>query len=188
MTKQKNPTRRGVSKAEWLEMGLQVLSQGGVGDVVIEKLAKSLGIAKAGFYWHFKDRDDLLKQLLNHWTHEVTQVVSTNPEVLSLKPKDGLARTAKMILDYDLTRYEIAIRQWGLQDPMAARAARRVNKIRLDFIRDAFRELGFKDDDLEMRAMLFACYHTWESPMFREISKKKRRGLIAKRIDLLTGK
>jgi hypothetical protein len=39
-----------------------------------------------------------------------------------------------------------------------------------------------------MRAMLFTCYHTWEAPMFWKISRKRRRELIAKRIDLLTSK
>jgi hypothetical protein len=58
----------------------------------------------------------------------------------------------------------------------------------LDFVRDALSELGFTGDDLEMRSMLFVCYHTWELPMFREISRKRRRELIAKRIELLTAK
>ena len=91
-----------------------------------------------------------------------------------------------MILKYDLTRYEISIRQWALWNPMAARAVRKVNRIRFNFIGKAFAELGFTGDDLEMRTMLFVCYHTWESPMFREISRKRRRELIAKRIELLT--
>lgn len=180
--------RRGKSEAEWLETGLQALSKGGVAALTVEGLAKSLGIAKAGFYWHFKNRDDLLRQLLDYWTREFTKVVSANPEVLALKPKNRLIRTAEMILDYDLTRYEIPIRQWALQDAAAARAVRKVNRIRLEFIRSAFSELGFKGDDLEMRSMLFTCYHSWEAPMFQEISRKRRRDLIAKRIELLTSK
>jgi hypothetical protein len=95
---------------------------------------------------------------------------------------------AEMILDYDLTRYEIAIRQWALQDAEAARAVRKANRLRLEFARNALSELGFKGDDLEVRAMLFVCYHSWESPMFREISRKRRRELITKRIELLTSK
>jgi AcrR family transcriptional regulator len=123
MSKQKG--RGGVSKAEWLEAGLQALSEGGVATLTAEGLAKSLGIAKAGFYWHFKNRDDLLRQLLDYWTHEITEVVTSNPELLALKPKRRLIGTAEMILDYDLTRYEIAIRQWALQDAGAARAVKK---------------------------------------------------------------
>ena len=180
--------RRGVFKAEWLQTGLQALSELGVAGLTVEGLAKMLGIAKAGFYWHFKNREDLLRQLLDHWTREMTEVISSNPEILALKPKTRLIRAAEIIHDYELTRYEIAIRQWALQDGGAASAVKKANRLRLDFVRTAFSELGFKGEDLEMRTMLFVCYHSWESPMFREISPKRRRKLIARRVELLTGK
>ena len=180
--------RRGVSKAEWLETGLRALSEGGVSALAIEGLAKSLGIARAGFYWHFKNRDDLLRQLLSHWTHELTEVVTENPDLHALEPKSRLIKAMEMVHDYELTRYEMAIRQWALRDKGAARAAKKVNRIRLDFFRTALLELGFSGDDLEMRAMLFVCYHSWESPMFPEIPRKRRRELIAKRVELLTSK
>lgn len=177
---------RGVSKAEWLEQALQTLSKRGVAAITVEGMAKSLGINKSGFYWHFKNRDDLLRQILNYWTHEVTEVITDNSDLLKLEPKARLTKIAEMILDFDLTRYEIAIRQWALQDELAARAAKRVNRVRLDFISNTLSELGFKGADLDMRAMLFVCYQSLESPMFPEISRKHRRELIRKRIDLLT--
>ena len=187
MSPQKIKTQR-ITKAQWLDMALEVLETDGVAGVRIEILAKRLEISKSGFYWHFKNRDHLLKDMLDYWTHELTEVLATNPEMLALEPKHRLARTAEMILEYDLTRYEIPIRQWALQDAMAARAVRKVNRIRLDYIGGAFSELGFTGDDLEMRTMLFTCYHSWEAPMFREISRKRRRDQIAKRIELLTRK
>mgnify|MGYP001812073760 CR=1 FL=1 len=180
--------RRGVSRAEWLEAGLQTLGEASVAEITVEGLARSLGIAKAGFYWHFKDRQDLLSHLLAYWVHELTEVASENPQLLLLDPKDRLVKTAEMVLEYDLTRYEIAFRQWGLQDKKAAQAVKEVNRKRLNFIRDAFAELGFNGDDLEMRTMLFVCYQTWESATFREISRKRRRELIASRIEILTNK
>ena len=180
--------RRGVSKGEWLEAGLEALSQLGVAGLSVEGLAKSLGIAKAGFYWHFKNRDDLLRQLLEYWTHEVTEIVTSNPEMLTLAPKERLIKTAEIIVDYELTRYELPIRQWALQDPGAARAVKQVNQLRLGFIGNAFSELGFKDEDLEMRTMLFVCYHSMEALMFREVSRKRRRDQIVRRIELLTRK
>lgn len=179
---------RGVSKAQWLETGLQALSEGGVSALTIEGLARSLGIARAGFYWHFKNRDDLLRQLLNYWTHENTEVVTANPDLLALAPKRRLIKAMEMVHDYELGRYEMAIRQWALRDKEAARAAKTVNRMRLDFFRTALSELGFSDDDLEMRAMLFACYHSWESSTFPEVPRKRRRELIVKRIELLTNK
>ena len=182
----KKQVRRGVSKAEWLEAGLKALCVGSVADITVEGLARSIGIAKAGFYWHFKNRQDLLRQLRSYWLHEITEVITTDTTLLALDPKSRLTMTAERILQYDLTRYEFAMRQWALQDKETARDVRKVNRIRLDFIRSAFSELGFTGDDLDMRTMLFVCYHSCEAQMFQEMSRNRRREHIAKRIDLLT--
>jgi AcrR family transcriptional regulator len=185
MVKEKGK-RRGVSSQEWLAAGLEALADGGIDSVTVESLARSLGIAKSGFYWHFKNRRDLSQQILNYWTHEMTEVISKNQQIGALQPRDRLVRIAETILQYDLTRYDLAIRQWATHDAQAARNVRRVNRMRLDFVGQAFRELGLTGDDLEMRTMLFVCYHTWETPMFREISRKRRRELIDDRVELLT--
>lgn len=177
---------RGVSKEEWLQAGLKSLSQNGVLRLTVQNLAQTLGIARAGFYWHFKNRGELLRQLLDYWVHEQTEIVTENAELLALEPKKRLTKSAEMILEFDLGRYDMAIRQWGLIDVETARVIRKANRIRLDFLRDAFRGLGFTGDDLDVRAMLFLCYHTWESSTFPEISVKRRRELIAKQIELLT--
>ena len=182
----RKPGRHGVSKAEWLSAALDMLGKGSVSDVKIEKLAQTLGINKSGFYWHFKNRADLLEQLLAYWTHELTEVVTSNSELLKLEPRERLCRAAEMIIDYDLTRYEISIRQWALTNDLADQAVNKINEIRLDFVSQTLAELGFEGDDLQMRAMLFVCYHSWETPMFRDITENRRRELIQKRIELLT--
>ena len=164
------------------------MSELGAAALTVEGLARRLGIARAGFYWHFKDRDDLLRQLLEHWIHETTEVVSENVEVLALKPKRRLLRIVEMIHEGDLTRYEVPIQQWALSDATAARAVRRVTRIRLDYVRNAFQELGFSGDELEMRATLFAVYHTWEAATLRHVPRKRLRELVARRIELLISK
>lgn len=116
----------------------------------------------------------------------MTEVISKNPQIGVLQPRDRLIRIAETILQFDLTRYDLAIRQWAVHDAQAARGVRRVDRIRLKFVGQAFRELGFTGDDLEMRTMLFVCYHTWEAPMFRQLSRKRRRELIDGRVELLT--
>jgi AcrR family transcriptional regulator len=184
----KKTVQRGVSKGEWLAASLEVLSERGVAGITIDGVAKTLGISKAGFYWHFKNRDDLLREMLAYWIHEVTLVVTANPQLIGLTPKNRLIKIAEMIIDYDLGRYDMPIRQWARTDAGAARVVRKVNRIRLDFLSTAFSELGFKGEELEMRARLFICYHALESSMFREVSRKRRRGLITKRVELLISK
>ena len=173
--------RRGVSKEEWLETGLESLIMNGVAGLKVESLARSLGIARAGFYWHFKNRDDLLRQLLDYWVRELTEVITADADLAALEPKSRLTKTAEMILEYDLARYDMAIRQWALTDTGVARAVRKVDRMRMDFLRDAFREIGFTGDDLEIRAMLFLCYQTWEPSIRCPMPRRRRQATSAHR-------
>jgi AcrR family transcriptional regulator len=177
--------RQRASRADWLEAALETLARDGVDGVRVERLARSLGIAKSGFYWHFRDRDDLLKQLLRFWAHEYTGVVSENPQLQAGDPADRLRRTMHMILDADLTRYELAFRAWAEQDPKVAAEVRRVYRDRLDFVRGLLAELGFEGDELEMRARLFVAYHSWERVTFSKEPKRRLRALIDRRLTLL---
>jgi hypothetical protein len=72
----------------------------------------------------------------------------------------------KMIQAHDLARYDLAVRAWARHDEMARDFVQRVTKARLDFIRRIFSEMGFDGDELEMRTMVFVCYHTWEGATF----------------------
>ena len=59
-------------KAQWLGAGLEALRKGGVSEVRVERLAAALGITKGSFYWHFRDRGELLEAVLEHWAREMT--------------------------------------------------------------------------------------------------------------------
>jgi len=67
--------------------------------VKIERLAKALGISRRGFYWHFKNRQDLLEGILDYWVRAYTGVVSDNPDVKKFDPKKRLLTVMDMIRD-----------------------------------------------------------------------------------------
>ena len=177
-----------VSKAEWLQKALDLLEAEGVEAVRVERLARELGISKSGFYWHFKDRMDLRAQMIEYWMHEFNEVVTSNPTLREASPRARLEQTLLMILENDLTRYELPVRAWAESDPGIARRVGQAYRKRLDFLREIFRELGFRGDELEMRARLFLCHGTWERTMFPRESKKALRKLIKRRVALLSKK
>ena len=184
-TPNKKHTKR-ISKDQWLELALETLASHGVADVKIERLAKALGTSRSGFYWHFKNREDLLVHLLDFWLREYTGVISDNPEVKKLGPKKRLQTVMEMIRDKNLSKYDLAIQAWAKIDPVANRVLQKVVKVRLDFLRSIFVELGFDGDELEMRARLFVCYHSWEDTMFPDLSDKKHSKLKKLRLELFT--
>lgn len=53
-------------------------------------------------------------------------------------------------------------------------------------VKALFVELGFDRDQVEMRAVLFVVYHSWERTMFEAMSDRKRESLRKLRLELLT--
>ena len=177
-----------VSKNQWLEMGLELLEREGIGAVRVDRLARELGTSRSGFYWHFKDRSELYRDMLEYWAHEDTEVVANNPELQHGSPKGRLRKTMEMILEHDLTRYDLAIRGWAKTDPKVAKAFKHGYRLRHEFIGARFAEMGFEGADLEMRTRLLVTYESWEVHGFPFHSKKSMRELIPLRLELLTRK
>lgn len=177
--------RKRISRADWLERALKVLEKDGADEVKIDRLARELKVARSGFYWHFEDRQALIRAMIEYWGDEFTAVVTSNRSILSGNPRQRLMGTMKMIVKNDLTRYEIPMRAFAEKDPVARKLVDRIYRRRLEFTRTAFSDMGFRGDELEMRTHLFVCYHAWEGPMFRNLSKADRTKWIRKRLDLL---
>ena len=48
----------------WLDLGMRLLEKHGAAGITVDKLTAEAGVTRGSFYWHFKDRQDLLNQLL----------------------------------------------------------------------------------------------------------------------------
>lgn len=168
MKQKKAEKKKGVSKEQWLVKALDMLETDGFNAVKIEKLAKQLGTSRSGFYYHFKNRQDLLQHLLSYWAEEYTSVITDNQDMKNLDAEQRLRTTMEMVREQKLPKYDLAMTAWAKVDPLVDKIVKRVVKIRLDFTRSIFEELGFTGYDLEMRARLFLCYHAWEEEMFAD--------------------
>ena len=177
-----------VSKAQWLDTALEVLETEGVDGVRVEKLARQLGIAKSGFYWHFKNRQDLLEQMLNYWAHEYTAIITENPDLNKGNPKQRLEMVMRMIQEYALNRLEIVIRVWAQSDPMAAKIMNKAYKMRYDYIANLFKQMGFRSEEVDMRTQVFLGYYTIEYSMYGKQPKAKKEKLLKLRHAFFTRK
>src|ERR1043166_4405810 len=59
----------------WIHAAIAALRRGGVEAVRVETLATDLGVTKGSFYWHFRDRDELLQALLASWEEETDWLI-----------------------------------------------------------------------------------------------------------------
>ena len=68
--------RKTLTREDWTAAGLAALVEGGPDAVAIEPVASRLGTTKGSGYWHFTDRADLLRAVLDRWVQDHTVVIS----------------------------------------------------------------------------------------------------------------
>lgn len=152
--------KKRVSRDDWLKTALQMFASNGEGGLHVEKLAREVGVAKSGFYFHFKDRADLLKQMLEYWSYEYTEVVTKNSLLLMAPPAQRLTMIATHVFDQHLTEFDAAMLVWSKKDKAIARKVTQVIRFRHNFVRQIFRELGLDDEEVEIRSRIFLGYIT----------------------------
>ena len=167
-----------ITRNQWLIRALELFAKTGEGGLRVEKLAHSLGVSKSGFYFHFKDREDFLHQLLDYWAHEYTEVITMNMQLMKSSPRERISTAMTMVFEQNLAEYDAAIEMWSRSDKSVARKRKGVIEKRLKFFRDAFEELGFKGDDLEMRTRVCAVFQMSERQVLgsnKKASEKYRK-------------
>ena len=171
-----------ITRDQWLSTALQLFAKSGEGGLRVEVLARTLNVSKSGFYFHFKDRDEFLLQLLAYWAHEYTEVVTKNPLLLMTPARQRLLMISTLVFEQNLTEFDAAMYVWANKDPKIARQVRKVTDMRTSFAGKAFAELGFEGDDLEMRARMFVAHLSNERQMFgpdKRIAQRHRELRLA---------
>lgn len=180
--------RKQLNTEDWLELALETLKNEGIHKVNVEYLARQLKVTKGSFYWHFKNREALLKEMLKHWTNTLTTDVIQRSQDGSKNTKESLFKLMTIITDEKVGRYETAIRSWATHDEMARPILQKVDKQRLKYITSLFSEMGFNKVDAELRARITLYYQVAELGILLDDSKAKRNKLLKQRFTLLTKK
>jgi AcrR family transcriptional regulator len=177
-----------LSRDAWLGRALEVLREGGIQGVRVERLARDLKVTKGSFYWHFKDRNDLRRSILDYWTKQYNDVIVENREFLEAEPAEGLLAAITRVREEELDKYELAIRAWADHDSHADRVVRAAYEKRTAFVRGFFTRLGFRGLEAEIRTRLTLCYLSWEPHMYPDESEARRVKLLNLQHELLTRK
>jgi AcrR family transcriptional regulator len=140
-------------RSRWIDEGLRALAAGGPAAVSIEALARSLGVTKGGFYWHFDDRQALLDEMLDTWERRSIDEVIERVEGHEGDAKSRLRQLFGLASD-ELQGIDLAVRNWARQDPAVARRLRHVDNRRMGYMRSLFAEFCHDDDEVEARCVL----------------------------------
>jgi AcrR family transcriptional regulator len=129
----------------WIRAAFARLASEGIESVRIELLARDLGVSKGSFYWHFRDREDLLTCVLDRWeSDEVEWLAATD---VTMRAAARWARFVEHCADLNRARLESAVRGWAQRDEAkSTRISSRISGIdkkRTAHIASVLRDIGF---------------------------------------------
>lgn len=147
-----------LSREAWIEAALGAVADGGLDAIAVEPLAARLGTTKGSFYWHFKDRADLVTATGAAWERVATAAVI---EHLSAVP-DPTERLQLLLGVAFREEREDAIDLAMISasnHPQLGDTIARVTRARLAFLERIFAELRFSPAVARTRARIaYAAY------------------------------
>jgi AcrR family transcriptional regulator len=155
------PPRQRLSREAWATAGLRALTAGGVAAVAVEPLAAALGATKGSFYWHFSDREELVRAALELWELEQTSAVIDELGNLE-EPRERLRVLLTLVLTHREGPDPVAQLFRDIAHPEVAAAVRRVTTRRIDFVAGELHSTGMPRAEARRRAAVaVAAYVGW---------------------------
>jgi AcrR family transcriptional regulator len=154
---EESTTRKPLDRSGWIAGAIDALADEGVAGMCVEALAKRFGVTKGSFYWHFKDRQELLGAVLAAWKEGRIREDGSD-----VSAADEGQKLRKIIDAYGNDRREIvielAVRDWARRDAQAAAAVEAVDRRRLENACRLFVAEGYGVDEAMSRSRLLYAY------------------------------
>ena len=178
-----------LTRDDWLAGALELLEESGVEGIKVLPLSKRLGASRGSFYWHFRDRADLVASVLDYWDRWSTDsVIALLGQASGRDPTERIWLLMESVISDRLNARDLAVRAWALYDTEAERVVARVDRKRLATIRGLFQEAGFSSRECDARARLLATYLIGAGIVFMDDSPSRRKSLARDRWKLLVGR
>lgn len=158
--------RERLDRDVWARAALDVMGERGVAGLAVEPLARSLGTTKGSFYWHFRDREDLVRAALELWESQETDAV-----IAMLGPlTDGRSRLRELLTAIFLTHADAPDHSVGLAadtgHPAVQEVLARVTRRRIDYVAEQLEAAGIEAEESRHRAVLaYTSYLGWSTMM-----------------------
>ena len=195
-TSRRNPPAASPGDAEraaltpqvWTEAATEVLVDQGIDHVRVDVLARQLQVTRGSFYWHFRDREELLRSVLRAWREGATEQLTARLEGAHTEARQQLRDVLSLPLRGRSAvrgaRIELAIRAWARRDEMARHAVDEADASRIGYIAQLFSSLGFAVAEARARAFLVYAFVVGESLMPNQgsASQRQERGRLVEQL------
>jgi AcrR family transcriptional regulator len=183
--------RSALTPERWIAAATEVLVDRGIDSVRVDVLAQQLQVTRGSFYWHFRDREDLLRRVLAAWREQATVQLTLRLERAHDDPREQLRDVISLPrrgrAAPRAARIELAIRAWARRDAMARQAVDEADGARIGYIAQLFSALGFGVAEARWRAFALYAYVVAESQIAAPIAlaQREERDRFIERLMLL---
>jgi len=161
-----------LTSEEWVRKGLEFVQQSGHPRLCIDKIVKWLGVTKGAFYYHFSDKAEYERALLDHYIDTTIQDLSKELSLLNT-PQMRLREVLKKQIEIDHTRLSMIFRAWGLENSSVAEALKKMDRLRLKHANYLFQDLGFSPREAAVRARVLVTFLQGESGLFYQLTRQQ---------------
>ena len=137
---------------DWLDQGLKTLAKSGFTALKAEPLAKTMGVSRGSFYWHFADIAAFHAAILARWHEVAAEQIIANVEAAS-KDENPLALLLRRVFGERLM-LERAVRTWASVDPAARAAVQAIDRRRLNYVEGLLAQSGLSVEIARARAQI----------------------------------
>lgn len=163
LAKQISKQQRSATREDWITMALVMVRERGVDGIKVVTIAKRLGLTSGSFYWHFKNVQDLLDEVLRYWERHLTDDIIAAARDFSGTPEDRILNLMIQVIQDDATMYDQAISVWANGNKAARKVYRRTIDKRFQFAKWMFQQVGFPEEDARTRGRIFVAVLMGES-------------------------
>ncbi|HKR85747.1 MAG TPA: TetR/AcrR family transcriptional regulator [Terriglobales bacterium] len=138
----------------WLKAAYDSLIRNGVDSVRIMPLSQRVKLSRTSFYWFFKDRDALLRALLERWKSKNTANLILQTEAYAESITEAILNVFDCWLDQRLfdSRFEFAVRNWAQRSDDVAAEIAEADEQRIEALKAMFIRFGYKPLAADVRA------------------------------------
>ena len=147
------PGRRQLQRLDWLQQALELFVAEGIDALRITRLADELGVTRGSFYWHFENREDLIRALVDFWKDKNTPAIIAAVETAA-RLEDGILRFFETCVDstqFD-PRLDLALREWARRSASIRGLVDAEDATRIDVLRAFYARFEYP----EPRALIHA--------------------------------
>ena len=146
------------TKEQWVKLGYNLFAEMGIHGLNVDKMSTKLKCNRSSFYWHFKTKNDFVIEVIEYW-------IATETDQVIFEVEKG--KTAKEKLELFLLiafknepylEFAFFLKRYALKNKNAQAIVDKIDKLRLEFTAQLFRDVGYTKKQSEIKANIFFKY------------------------------